>query len=136
MTGPAPRRVLAVVPDLFFAAKIAAVAQAAGTAIAFAEPAAAHARCAEAPPDLVLFDLHAGPAVHAALRALKADPATRGVPLVGFFSHVDRAVRDAALAAGLDRALPRSAFVAQLPALLREPAAGTPGAGAPPSAGT
>ncbi len=122
--APESRRVLAVVPDLFFAAKIEAVAKAAGVPIAFAAPAAAAAACAADPPALVLLDLHAGPGVPALVRALKASPATRGVPLVGFHSHVDVATREAALEAGLDRALPRSAFVARLPALLAGEAAG------------
>ncbi len=119
-TRPA-RRVLAVVPDLFFAAKIGAVAKTAGAALVFVAPAEAPARCAADPPDFVLADLHA-PGIEAMLRALKAGEATRDVPTIGFFSHVEVAVRDAALAAGLDRALPRSAFVAQLPALLGAPA--------------
>lgn len=124
-TPPAARRVLAVVPDLFFAAKIEAVAKAAGVAIAFAAPAAAAAACAADPPDLVLLDLHAGPGVPGLVRALKASPATAGVPLVGFHSHVDVETRNAALEAGLDRALPRSAFVTRLPGLLAgDPAAG------------
>ena len=112
------RRVLAVVPDLFFAAKIAAVARAAGVALSFASAADVQARCAEAPPDLVLIDLHAGPEVPDLVRALKAGDATRAVPLLGFHSHVDIATRKAALDAGIDRAMPRSAFVARLPALL------------------
>lgn len=124
---PTTRRVLAVVPDLFFAAKIEAVARAAGADLAFAAPGAAVERCAAAPPDLLLLDLHAGPDVPALVRALKAHPATRSVPLLGFFSHVDVAVRDAALAAGIDRALPRSAFVARLPELLAGPGAAAPG---------
>jgi CheY-like chemotaxis protein len=114
----AARRVLAVVPDLFFAAKIAAVAQAAGVEVAFASAAEAHARCAADPPALLLLDLHAGPEVHDLVRALKAAAATRGVPVLGFFSHVDLATRDAAVEAGIDRTMPRSAFVAKLPGLL------------------
>jgi CheY-like chemotaxis protein len=115
---PAPRRVLAIVPDLFFAAKIAAVARAAGVTVAFAAPAAALERCAAERPDLVLLDLHAGPGVPDLVRSLKAEAAMSGVPLVGFHSHVDVAARRTALDAGLDRALPRSAFVAKLPGLL------------------
>lgn len=113
-----PHRVLAVVPDLFFAAKIEAVARATGAEIAFAAPAAALARCADAPPDLLLLDLHAGPGVPELIRALKADERTRSVPLLGFHSHVDLETRRTALAAGLDRALPRSAFVTRMPELL------------------
>lgn len=126
---PNSRRVLAVVPDLFFAAKIAAVAKAAGVAIAFVSPAEAQARCATEAPSLLLLDLHAGPDVPAIVRALKADAATREVPLLGFHSHVDIETRRAALEAGLDRAMPRSAFVTRLPELLAgtraEPAADT-----------
>jgi CheY-like chemotaxis protein len=125
---PSRRAVLAVVPDLFFAAKISAVAKAAGTEVAFASPAEAQARCAAARPALVLLDLHAGPGLPALVRALKSDPATREVPLVGFHSHVDLDTRREALAAGVDRVLPRSAFVVQLPALLA-------GAGSAPPAG-
>jgi CheY-like chemotaxis protein len=121
-----PRLVLAVVPDLFFAAKIEAVAKAAGVPLAFAPAAGAHARCAADAPRLLLLDLHAGPAVFELVRALKADPATRGVPVVGFHSHVDMDTRREALAAGVDRVLPRSAFVTRLPGLL----AGTEPAGA------
>ena len=112
-----PRRVLAVVPDLFFAAKIEAVARAAGTALAFAAPGAAAARVVAEPPDLVVLDLHAGPEVTELIRALKADERTRALPLLGFHSHVELETRRVALAAGLDRALPRSAFVARMPEL-------------------
>ncbi len=112
------RRVVAVVPDLFFAAKIAETARAAGASLE--RPAAAEAlqRCRRAPPDLVILDLGAGPAMLELAGALKADPVTRAVPIVGFYAHVDGATRDAALAAGADQVLPRSAFVARLPGLL------------------
>ncbi|MCC6350729.1 MAG: hypothetical protein IT347_14175 [Candidatus Eisenbacteria bacterium] len=113
-----PRRVLAVVPDLFFASRIAATAKLADVGVAFVPLAGTHAACAAAPPDLLIVDLHAGPEVPVLLRALKADAATAAVPLVGFHSHVDIETRKAALAAGLDRALPRSAFVARLADLL------------------
>lgn len=119
MPDPASaRRVLAVVPDLFFATKIAAVAKAAGVGLAFVPLAGAHELCAAAPPDLLLLDLHAGPGVADLVRGLKADAATAAVPLLGFHSHVDVETRNVALAAGLDRALPRSAFVTRLPGLL------------------
>jgi hypothetical protein len=49
---------------------------------------------------------------------LRADHATRSIHVIGFYSHVDRELREAALAAGLDQVLPRSAFTVRLPALL------------------
>ena len=118
------RSVLAVVPDLFFATKIAAVAKAAGVELALVPLAQAASRCAELPPALVLLDLHAPGEPAALVRALKADPALRAIPVVGFYSHVDGELRREALAAGADEVLPRSAFVTRLPALL---------SGAPPA---
>lgn len=78
-------------------------------------------RCAATPPVRVLLDLHAGGALEL-LRALKADARTARIPVVGFYSHVETALRREALAAGVDEALPRSAFVTRLPALLSDAA--------------
>ena len=46
------------------------------------------------------------------------DSVTRELRVVGFYSHVDQATREAALASGVDDVLPRSAFTARLPAIL------------------
>lgn len=43
--------------------------------------------------------------------AAKANPASAAVPIIAFGSHVDAALRDRALAAGVDRYLARSNFV-------------------------
>lgn len=112
------RRVVAVVPDLFFATRIAASAAALGVALDTPAPADAPAAIRRDPPALVIVDLHGSGGPLELVRTLRADPATRGVPIVGFYAHVDRALRDAALAAGVDRVLPRSAFTVRLPALL------------------
>jgi CheY-like chemotaxis protein len=109
--------VVAVVPDLFFAAKLQATARAAGTELALVAAGAALERCAASPPVRVLLDLHA-PGVIALARALKADPRTESLRLTGFYSHVDGALRAEAIAAGVDDVLPRSAFVNRLPELL------------------
>ena len=98
-------RVVTVAPDLFFAARIGAVARAAGVELV-AGPQLAEA-CREDPPELIVLDLHGPRDPLAAVRALKADARTRGVPVVGFYSHTDDALRRAALAASVDRVLPR-----------------------------
>jgi DNA-binding NarL/FixJ family response regulator len=113
------RRVVAVVPDLFFAAKIEATARAAAVTLEQVAPSRLVESCRTAAPDLVILDLATGESSIALARALKADAATRDIPLVGFYSHVDGATRRAALAAGVDQILPRSAFVAKLPGLLQ-----------------
>jgi CheY-like chemotaxis protein len=107
-----------VVPDLFFSTKISATAEAAGVALEAPALGAVIGRCREQPPALLILDLGEGEPPLEIARVLKADRATARIPIVGFYSHVDRSTHDAALAAGVDQVLPRSAFVAKLPALL------------------
>jgi CheY-like chemotaxis protein len=112
------RRVVAVVPDLFFATRIAVTAARLGVTLETPGPDEALAAIRRLAPDLVILDLRAPGEPPALARALKADPATRNIPVVGFYPHVEGTLREAALAAGVDQVLPRSAFSARLPALL------------------
>jgi CheY-like chemotaxis protein len=112
------RRVVSLVADLFFAARIGAAAKALGVALEEPGPPRALEACRAKPTDLVIVDLHAAGDPLALVRSLKADERTRAIPIVGFFSHVDEELRRAALEAGVDRVMPRSAFTHRLPALL------------------
>src|SRR5262245_53488321 len=107
--------VIAVVPDLYFATRIAATAKAAGVELELLAPPRAVARLAEPGVSLVLLDLHQTDSL-SLIGQLKA--AAHGVPVVGFFSHVETALQRDALAAGADAALPRSQFVGKLTPLL------------------
>ena len=113
--------VLALVTDLIFASKIRGAGGAAGVATRTVRtPDAVWAACGEATPRMILLDLEARSGeVPALIRRLKAAPATRAVPVIGFASHVNREAMRAARDAGADRVLARSAFVRELPALLR-----------------
>lgn len=120
-TGPpagGARRVLVIVPDLFFLTRIRATAVALNVEVEEGTPEGARAACAASAPDLVIVDLHAGGDPVGLSRALKSDPVTRAIPIVGFYSHVEGATRAAALAAGVDYVMPRSAFTAKLAELL------------------
>jgi DNA-binding NarL/FixJ family response regulator len=108
--------VLLVVPDLFFAARIRETAGALGLEVTETSPAAAAAAARALGPVLVIVDLHAVPAAAETVRALRA--AAPQLTIVGFHPHVEVDARDAALAAGADRMLPRSAFTRQLADLL------------------
>jgi CheY-like chemotaxis protein len=112
------RRVIAVTSDLFFVARIDAVAKAAGAQLTHVSAGQALAAARSGRVDLVILDLHAPGDPLAVARALKANPETAGISIVGFYSHVDQALRKAAIAAGVDRPMPRSAFTAKLPELL------------------
>jgi len=110
------RNVLLIVPDLFFAARIREVANAVGARVTERPAVDDAARAAAATSDLAIVDLAEGEAAAERVRALRlAAPALR---IVGFFSHVDTAARDTALAAGADEVLPRSAFTRRLPEVL------------------
>ena len=114
------RNILAAVDDMFFAAKIRATAEALGVTIKF------HRRleglvnaAAEHSPDLILVDLH-NEKLHPIELAneLKANESAKAIPLLGFFSHVQTDLQQAALAAGYDQVIPRSVFSRDLAKIL------------------
>lgn len=108
-----------LVPDLFFAARIAEVARATGVPLDSLADGGADvlARLRHEPPGLVILDL-AAPAALPLARAIRGEPVLAGVRLVGFYPHVDVATRAAAQAAGVDDVLPKSAFTRRLAELL------------------
>jgi CheY-like chemotaxis protein len=112
--------IIAIVDDLFFASKIRGTAEQVGTRVQFVKsiPAAIE-KARDEVPNLIIADLNAGccDAVELA-RALKSDDSLTGVPLLGFFSHIQTELQQAAIAAGYDRVMPRSAFTKNLPAIL------------------
>ncbi len=114
-------QIIAAVDDMFFAAKIRAVAESLNLEVRFAKSAAAIIDAAlEANPALIIFDLHSqkcDPFATATL--LKADEDLRGVKLLGFYSHVHTALRHQADAAGFDRVMPRSTFTKHLAEILQ-----------------
>ena len=116
-----PAKILAVVDDIFFLAKIQGTAKQLGITVEAAAPDTLEGSIAAGGVGAILLDLNhrSGKAV-ASLEKLKSDPATRSIPVVGFLSHVQTDLAQAAHAAGCDRVMARSAFSQHLPALLRE----------------
>ena len=112
--------ILAAVDDLLFSSKIRSVAKPLGVEVVFARtPEAIAAEARARTPALVIFDFDAGRIRPLeALAALKQDPETAGVRVVGFVSHVRADVISAARAAGADEVMARSAFVNALPDLI------------------
>jgi len=118
-------RVLAFVPDLMDRSKVAAaggdrvVFVATTTALAAAlgpgAPVDAGADGGSGPVDLVVVDLSRPGVLDALGRRTPLEPRPR---VVGFGSHVDRDLLDAARSAGCDEVLARSAFFGRLGDLL------------------
>ena len=114
------RTVLAAVDDMFFAAKIRATAEALGVEIKFHRKIEGLvAAAAEQSPDLIIVDLHNEKVNPIELaRELKGNKSARAIPLLGFFSHVQTDLQQAAIAAGYDSVIPRSVFSRDLAKIL------------------
>jgi CheY-like chemotaxis protein len=112
--------VIAAVDDMFFAAKIRAVAEHLGISVRLTRSVDETLRAARTDgPALIIADLQAERCDPFGLAAqLKMDEALRGVPLLGFFSHVQVELRQRAEQAGYDRVMPRSAFSKNLAEIL------------------
>ena len=117
----AARFVLLVVPDLFFRSRIQTTAAHLNVETGHTTATRLVADAGSRRPDLVIVDLHEPEGVLDAVRELKRDAAVAAVPVVGFYPHVDDATRRAAIEAGVDDVMPRSAFTVRLAALLRGP---------------
>jgi PleD family two-component response regulator len=113
--------ILAVLDDLMFSSKIKTAANQLGLPLAFARSSStALAEMRKAAPSLVIFDLN-NPRTDplGIVAAMHADPTLAAIPTVGYVSHVDTAVIDAARQAGVTDVLARSAFATQLPEILK-----------------
>lgn len=112
--------ILAILDDLMFTSKIKGAATHLGVPISFARTSdAALAGMSTSPPKLVILDLN-NPRTDplGIVGKMKADPALSAVPIVGFASHVQTDVIEAARRAGVDDVLARSAFTQRLPEIL------------------
>ncbi len=111
LTDP-PLPVLVLVRDLIFSSRIAAEARALGISIQIIRDPA---KLPQTPGRRLLVDLN----LAGALDAAKSWRANSSSNVVGFVSHTDAETISAARRAGLDRVMPRSQFVEELPALLK-----------------
>ena len=113
--------ILAVVDDLMFTSKIKTAAGQLGVNVVFARSSdSALDRMRQDAPSLVIFDLNSARTNPlATVSAMKGDPALASIPTVGFVSHVQTDLIDAARQAGVDTVMARSAFTAQLGDILK-----------------
>jgi DNA-binding NarL/FixJ family response regulator len=111
---------VALVEDLMFLSRIQEAARRTGTSVQAVRDVAGLVAALGAGARLALIDLDSARLPwREALGALRGESALADVRVVGFFSHVHAQRARDALAAGATEALPRSAFVERLDALLR-----------------
>jgi DNA-binding NarL/FixJ family response regulator len=112
-------RVLALVDDLFFQAKILETAKQLGITVRTSTTGGALlAEIAKDAPKLVIVDLNAhGAPVHAIERVCATAP---GLRLIAFLSHVQTDLAQQARAAGCTQVMPRSQFTRDLATILAQ----------------
>jgi CheY-like chemotaxis protein len=119
MTIPT-KKIVAVLSDLMFTVKIQDAAKRAGLDVVFVK--SLDSALAQAPQDPAAFLLDLNDAAARPLElitSLKGNPQTSGIPLIGFVSHVQSEVIQAAREKGCDTVMARSAFSQNLPAIFR-----------------
>ena len=115
------KRVVAVLSDLMFTVKIQEAAKRAGMDAVFVNSKQDAVEQAKLDPAVIVLDLNnASTDALDVIRELKGIDETRKVPLLGYVSHVEAALRHAAQQTGCDTVLPRSAFSKNLPAILKK----------------
>jgi PleD family two-component response regulator len=113
--------ILAVLDDLMLSSKIKTAANQLGVALTFARSAeGALTAMRNAAPSLVIFDLNnARINPLGIVAAMKEDAALASIPTLGYASHVQTDVINAARQAGVGEVLARSAFATQLGDILK-----------------
>jgi CheY-like chemotaxis protein len=115
-------KVVALMDDLFFQAKILETAKHVGVRVETVTSGEALVAAGSLPdgerPVLVLVDLNARSGAVDAIEKLRA--AGNQVPVVAFLSHVQVELAERAKAAGATQVLPRSRFAQNLPSILSQ----------------
>jgi CheY-like chemotaxis protein len=112
--------ILCVVDDLIFSVKISTAAKALGVDIFFERnPEMVLPRIKGKQPSLVILDLNATKLRPMdVIATMKSDQELRAIRTLGYVSHVQTDVINAARAAGIDQVLARSAFSDRLGEIL------------------
>ena len=114
------KKVVAVLSDLMFTVKIQEAAKRAGLDAVFVKAEADAISQAKQSPAVMILDLNTTALDSLELiEKLKASDETRQTPLVGYVSHVQADVKQAAQAKGCDVVMARSAFSQNLPLFLK-----------------
>ena len=115
-----PKRVLAVVSDLFFSVKLSEAAKRNGLVLEFVKEAKEVLEKAKTKPALIVFDLNFEAVSPLALIAkLKGNAETKGISLIGYLSHIQGELKIQAQQAGCDMVLARSALSLNMSQIFR-----------------
>ena len=114
------RKLVAVVSDLMFTVKIQEAAKRAGMQVTFVQTEQGALEQARQKPVVVILDLNnSSVSVLDLISRLKDDPETGEISLLGYVSHVQADLKQAAQAKGCDLVIACSALSQNLPAILK-----------------
>jgi len=114
------KKIVAILSDLMFIAKIQEAAKRVGLEAVFVKTEQDALEKAKDNPAVIILDLNANNLEPLdVIEKLKADGATSKISLVGYVSHVQVELKMAAQQKGCDVVLARSAFSQNLPTILR-----------------
>ena len=115
-----PKKILAVMSDLFFSVKINDAAKRAGMLVEFVKDANEVVEKAKGKPALIIFDLNFESVDPLTLiGTLKGNAELKGTSVIGFLSHVQGELKQKAQEAGCDMVMARSAFSQNLPLIFK-----------------
>ncbi len=115
-----PKRVLAVLSDLFFSVKLTDAAKRSGLALELVKDPHEVLEKAAQKPALIIFDLNFEAVQPLKLVSkLKSKAETKGINLIGYLSHVQGELKQQAHDAGCDMVLARSAFSQNIPQIFK-----------------
>lgn len=115
----AKQKIVGVLSDLMFIVKIQEAARRAGLEPVFVKTEPDALRLARERPALIILDLNAKAFEPLRLiEQLKSDAALKDIPVLGFVSHVQADLKQAAQERGCDLVVARSAFSQNLPVIL------------------
>jgi PleD family two-component response regulator len=114
------KKVVAVLSDLMFTVKIQEAAKRAGLDVVFVRTQEDALEQAKGNPAVIIVDLNATSLdALQMIEKLKQDSETSKISLVGYVSHVQVDLKQAAQKMGCDVVIARSAFSQNLPTILR-----------------
>lgn len=117
---PNKKKIVAILSDLMFIAKIQEAAKRVGLEVVFVKTEQDALEKAKDNPAVIILDLNANNLEPLdVIEKLKANEATSKISLVGYVSHVQVDLKMAAQQKGCDVVLARSAFSQNLPTILR-----------------
>jgi CheY-like chemotaxis protein len=116
----AKKKVVAVLSDLMFTVKIQEAAKRAGLEAVFVQSEQDALAQAKDKPAVMILDLNnTGAQPLDVISKLKSDQETSKISLLGYVSHVQADLKQAAQEKGCDMVIARSAFSQNLPTILR-----------------